>query len=80
MTILLALADDPAEAGYRCVCGHAEVDGSDGANHFREDPEGPHRYVVKMREDGFYAAAIDARLPKSAVWPECEGVKKHCHV
>ena len=79
MTVLLALADDPAEAGYRCVCGHAEVDESDGANHFREAPEGPHRYVVKMREDGFYAAAIDARLPKSAVWPECKDVKKHCH-
>ena len=70
MTIMLALTGDPEKAGYRCVRGHAEVAPADGSNRFTEDPEGPHRYVVKLREDAFYAAAIDARLPKEAVWPD----------
>ena len=69
MLILLAVAGDPARAGYRCVRGRAEVKEADGSNRFTEDPHGPHRYVVKLREDAFYAAAIDARLPKSASWP-----------
>ena len=70
MLALLAITGDPAKAGYRCVYGHAEVDESDGGNHFTEDPQGPHRYVVKLREDAWYAAAIDARLPKSAPGPD----------
>ena len=64
MLVLLALTGDPARAGYRCVRGRAAVDPADGSNHFTEAPDGPHRYVVKLREDAWYAAAIDARLPK----------------
>ena len=64
------IAGDPEKAGYRCVRGYAEVDPADGSNRFTEDPAGPHRYVVKLREDACYAAAIDARLPKEAVWPD----------
>ena len=63
MLILLALTGSPEKAGYRCVCGRAEVDPQDGKNYFTESPEGPHRYVVKVRSDDFYAAAIDAKLP-----------------
>ena len=63
MLILLALTGDPEKAGYRCVYGHAQVDESDGSNHFTEDAAGPHRYVIKTHEDSYYAAAIDSRLP-----------------
>ncbi len=69
MTVMLALTEDPAKAGYRCVRGRAEVDPACGSNRFTEDPAGPHRYVVKVREDAFYATSIDSRLPKEAVWP-----------
>lgn len=63
MLVLLAITGSPEEAGYRCVYGRAEVDPADGSNHFTEDPSGPHRFVVKLREDEYYAALINARLP-----------------
>ena len=62
MLILLAIIGDPARAGYRCVYGHAKVNEKDGSNWFAEDPHGPHRYVVKLFDDAYYANAIDARL------------------
>jgi hypothetical protein len=62
MLILLALAEDPAKAGYRTVSGRAEVDEADGSNHFTVDPAGHHRYVVKLHGDSFYADAINSRL------------------
>ena len=68
MLIYLAITGSPEEAGYRCVYGHAEVDASDGSNQFTEDPQGPHRYVVKLHEDSYYAAAIDERIPLTANW------------
>ena len=62
MLILLALVGDETAAGYTAVTGRAAVDPADGTNHFIPHPHGPHRYVVKAREDAFYAAAINARL------------------
>ena len=63
MLVLLAIIGDPEQAGYRCVYGKAEVNALDGSNYFVEDPKGKHRYVVKLRDDAYYAAAIDERLP-----------------
>ncbi|MBQ6598583.1 MAG: hypothetical protein IJH79_13605, partial [Lentisphaeria bacterium] len=66
MLALLAVTGDPERAGYRCVYGYAQVDETDGSNRFEEDPHGPHRYVVKLHDDAYYAAAVDARLIYSA--------------
>jgi hypothetical protein len=44
------------------VYGKAAVDPKDGSNNFDENPAGPHRYVVKLFEDTYYADAIDSRL------------------
>jgi hypothetical protein len=58
MLVHLAVTGDPARAGYTAVCGTATVEPETGVNHFTVG-EGSHRYVVKGREDAFYAAAID---------------------
>jgi hypothetical protein len=58
MLVHLAVTGDPARAGYTAVCGTATVEPETGVNHFTVG-EGCHRYVVKDREDAFYAAAID---------------------
>ena len=62
MLILLALAEDPEKAGYRTVSGRARVDEKDGRNWFIPDPDGQHRYVIKIHDDSYYAEAINARL------------------
>ena len=62
MLALLAVIGDPSAAGYRCVYGQARVDAENGRNYFTEDISGTHRYVVKQREDLYYAGAINARL------------------
>lgn len=62
MLVLLAVTGNEEAAGYETVVGKASVDGATGANHFTVCPDGPHRYVVKAREDAFYAAAINGRL------------------
>ena len=64
MLVLLALTGDPERAGYRCVYGTASVEESDGSNHFKVDPDGLHRYVIKLRDDAFYAEAVNSRLLK----------------
>jgi len=58
MLVHLAVIGDPARAGYTTVRGTATVDPDTGVNRFTLG-EGSHRYVVKAREDSFYAAAID---------------------
>ena len=58
MLVHLAVIGDPARAGYTTVRGTATVDPDTGVNRFTVG-EGSHRYVVKAREDSFYAAAID---------------------
>ena len=63
MLVLLAMIGDPEKAGYKCVYGKARVDETDGSNTFTECADGPHRYVVKMYDDAWYADAINSRLP-----------------
>ncbi|MCI8387933.1 MAG: hypothetical protein HFE63_05645 [Clostridiales bacterium] len=64
MLVLLAAgcpdaSDDEFEAsGYRTVRGTATVD-EDGCNHFVRSDDGRHRYVVKLKPDEWYSAAID---------------------
>lgn len=65
MLILLAESGDPAVAGYRTVSGFAAVDPETGLNNFREDPAGPHRYVIKEKEDSYYSNLIDKQLMPS---------------
>ncbi len=62
MTMLMALIGDEAAAGYDTVRGYASVDADTGANHFREDPNGPHCYVKKTRDNSYYVNEIDKRL------------------
>lgn len=58
MLVHLAIVGDPAEAGYTTVSGMATVEPATGVNHFAVG-EGRHRYVVKIKEDAFYAEAIN---------------------
>lgn len=62
MLVLLCLVGDEAAAGYGTVTGWASVDPETGANFFVRDGAGPHRFVVKAREDAFYAKEINRRL------------------
>lgn len=62
MLALLAITGSPEQAGYRSVCGYAAVNEADGSNFFKAAPQGPHRYVVKMYGDSYYADAINRRL------------------
>lgn len=64
MLVLLAAHNDPEKAGYRAVYGYASCDAATGANFFREDPGGPHRYVIKTREDSYYSKEINQYLQK----------------
>ncbi len=59
MTALLALIGDEEKAGYDVVVGKASVDDVDGANHFKPDPEGLHKYVIKNKSDKYYEDAIN---------------------
>ena len=58
MLVHLAMIGDPAAAGYTTVHGRATVEPETGVNHFAVG-EGDHRYVVKAKEDAFYAEAIN---------------------
>ena len=62
MLCLLALVGDEAQAGYTLVRGRATVDPATGENRFIENENGPHAYVVKTREDAYYAKEIDRRI------------------
>lgn len=62
MLVALALAGDPARAGYRTVEGYAAIDPATGANHFTPTAGGPHHYVVKVQEDRFYTEAINRAI------------------
>lgn len=64
MLVLLAVIGTPEDAGYRSVYGYASVNENDGSNNFTPDPRGPHRFVVKLHDDDYYAAAINKRLNK----------------
>lgn len=62
MLVLLALIGDEERAGYHSICGRASVDAVTGANSFVPMSNGIHRYVVKQRDDTFYADAINSRI------------------
>jgi hypothetical protein len=61
MLVQLAVLGDPEKAGYTAVRGTASVDPETGVNHFTPG-QGIHRYVIKAREDAFYAEEIDASI------------------
>jgi hypothetical protein len=62
MLAMLAMSGDPHAIGYDTVCGYATVDPKTGANFFREDANGPHRYVKKREEDSFYTDPINSAI------------------
>lgn len=59
MLVLMALIGNEEKAGYSTVSGFASVDPETGANHFRVDANGPHKYVVKKFDDTYYQNAIN---------------------
>ena len=42
------------------------IDPETGVNTFRDDPQGPHGYLVKQHEDEYYAWQINIRLASSS--------------
>lgn len=62
MLILLGFSGNPEIAGYECIYGIASVDGKNGMNHFQKNPQGRHRYVIKTREDKYYAEIINSKI------------------
>ena len=62
MLILLGISGNPEIAGYECVYGTASVNGKNGMNHFQKNPCGQHRYVIKTREDKYYAEIINSKI------------------
>lgn len=67
MLVRLACLGDPAAAGYRLVRGRADVDPDTGANHFSEDPDGPHGYVMPVRDPTAYQEELDALIVSTVV-------------
>lgn len=59
MLVLMALIGDEKKAGYTTVSGKASLDKATGENHFKIDPDGMHKFVVKAHEDSFYADWIN---------------------
>ena len=62
MTMVLALTGDEHDAGYDTVQGWASIDAETGANHFRLDENGLHRYVIKRMPDEFYRDQINSLI------------------
>lgn len=62
LTIVMAGLGSPEKAGFFEIRGLASTDPSSGKNHFRQDPDGPHRFVVKKHFDSFYSDLIDEWL------------------
>lgn len=62
MLCLLAIIGDEEKAGYSVVSGKAFVDANTGENYFTPDSKGLHSYVVKQKEDSYYANAINDLL------------------
>jgi len=59
MLCLLALIGDEQKAEYSVVKGRAMVDAVTGENYFTPDDSGCHAYVVKQRENSYYADEIN---------------------
>lgn len=62
LTVLTAIINDEAQAGYGVVQGYARVDPATGCNNFTPDPDGPHRYVTQIHPGQWYADRINALL------------------
>ena len=62
MTMVLALTGNEHDAGYDTVQGWASIDAETGANHFRQDANGLHRYVIKRMPDEFYRDQINSLI------------------
>lgn len=54
MLVLMALIGDEEKAGYTTVTGIASLNRETGENHFKVDPNGMHKFVVKLHENSFY--------------------------
>ena len=62
MTMVLALTGNEHDAGYDTVQGWASIDAETGANHFRQDANGLHWYVIKRMPDEFYRDQINSLI------------------
>ncbi|MBO5967047.1 MAG: hypothetical protein J6S14_00945 [Clostridia bacterium] len=59
MLVLMALIGDEEKAGYRTVSGTASVNEQTGANYFKANPNGIHKFVVKKYENDYYEELIN---------------------
>lgn len=59
MLVLMAVTGDEETAGYSVVTGTAWLDKDTGENHFTENENGSHKYVVKKFENSYYEKAIN---------------------
>lgn len=64
MLVMMALIGNEEVAGYHTVTGTACVDEQTGANYFKKDPNGKHKYVIKMYENGYYEKQINSMINK----------------
>ena len=62
MLVLMALIGDEQMAGYSTVSGTASVDELTGANYFKQNENGIHKFVVKKFENDYYAEQISKIL------------------
>ncbi len=62
MLVLMALIGDESAAGYDTVSGFATVDEVTGANYFRKDSDGKHKFVIKKYDNAYYAEMINQLL------------------
>ena len=62
MLVLLALTGSEEAAGYTTATGIASVDEDTGANHFKQTPDGRHKFVIKQHTNEFYANEINRRI------------------
>ena len=67
MLCLLALIGNEEKAEYSVVIGTASVDASTGENYFTVNSDGPHKYVVKQKEDTYYADAINKLIKTNGI-------------
>lgn len=67
MLCLLALIGNEEKAGYSTISGKASVDAKTGDNCFSINNEGLHKYVVKEKEDIYYADAINNLIKTSGI-------------
>ncbi len=62
MLVLMALIGDEELAGYRTVSGTASVNEQTGANYFKLNENGIHKFVIKKHENDYYEEQINHLL------------------